>query len=196
MGVLLCLLFLMWFASGMVLMYWDYPLVADADRLERAPVLDISKIRISPQQAYSQLQRSEPPDQVRLGTFDGRPAYRFGAGGEETIVYADTGQQQTEFPPEMTLRIASAWTGKPPAEAKVEPSDKEDQWTVSGEFRVLRPMLKYTWPDGEEVYVSTVTGSVAQYTTRASRMGAYFGAIPHWLTSRNSENAREAGAVW
>ena len=31
------------------------------------------------------------------------------------------------------------------------------------------------------MYVSTVTGDVVQYTTRATRIGAYFGAIPHWL---------------
>jgi hypothetical protein len=63
----------------------------------------------------------------------------------------------------------------------MEENMEEDKWTVSGEFQDLRPMRKYSWPDGEQVYVSTVTGDVEQYTTRASRMGAYFGAIPHWL---------------
>ena len=42
-------------------------------------------------------------------------------------------------------------------------------------------MWRYSWPDGEQVYVSQSSGEVAQYTTRASRMGAYVGAIPHWL---------------
>jgi hypothetical protein len=63
----------------------------------------------------------------------------------------------------------------------VEENTAEDQWTVSEKFEDLRPMRKYSWPNGEQVYVSTVTGGVEQYTTRASRMGAYFGAIPHWL---------------
>ena len=45
MGVSLCLLFLSWFASGIVLMYWDYPAVSEADRLSRAPVLDSTGIR-------------------------------------------------------------------------------------------------------------------------------------------------------
>ena len=35
--------------------------------------------------------------------------------------------------------------------------------------------------DGEQVYVSQVSGEVVQYTTTASRLGAYLGAIPHWL---------------
>jgi len=181
MGVALCLLFLLWFASGMVMMYCDYPSVSDADRLSRAPILNPSKIRLSPQEAYARLQISSPPDTVRISTLDGRPVYRFGTGLDESVVYADDGQVQDEYPDDLTLRIAAAWTGQTPAPARVEQNTEEDQWTVSGEFAALRPMRKYTWPDGEEVYVSTVTGDVVQYSTRASRMGAYFGPIPHWL---------------
>ena len=181
MGVALCLLFLLWFLSGMVMMYWDYPQVMKTDRLERAPVLAASRIRLSPQEAFAKLEANEPADRVRLRMFDGRPAYVFGFGGEELIVYADDGTMPEEFSPDMTLRAATTWTGQPPEAARLELNAAEDQWTVSEEFAALRPMRKYTWPDGEEVYVSTVTGDVEQYTTRASRMGAYFGAIPHWL---------------
>ena len=44
MGVLFCLLFLTWFASGIVMMYWQYPEVTPDDRLSRAPALDASRI--------------------------------------------------------------------------------------------------------------------------------------------------------
>jgi hypothetical protein len=171
----------MWFASGAILMYWDYPRVSAGDRLKREPALDGSSILFSPARAYDRLQINEPPDEVRIGTFDGRPVYKFFFGGDQWIVYADNGEEQSEFPPGMTLRVAAAWTGQPPANARVEDNTEEDQWTVAGEFRGVRPLRKYSWPDGDEVYVSTVTGDVVQYTTRASRMGAYFGAIPHWL---------------
>jgi uncharacterized iron-regulated membrane protein len=181
MGVAFCLLFLFWFSSGIVMMYWDYPSVSAADRLSRAPALDPFKIRLSLEQAYSQLRTSQPAAQVLLETFDGRPVYRFRFAHAERIVYADDGQEPSGFPSEMTLRIASAWTRETPGTAKVDENTEEDQWTVPGEFRALRPMRKYMWPDGEQVYVSTVTGNVEQYTTRASRVGAYCGAVPHWL---------------
>jgi hypothetical protein len=45
----------------------------------------------------------------------------------------------------------------------------------------LKPLWKYCWPDGKQVYVSQASGEVIQYTTTASRWAAYFGAIPHWL---------------
>ena len=125
MGVSLCLLFLSWFASGIVLMYWDYPVVSEADRLSRAPVLDAAAIRLSPQEAYARLQTDLQPDQVKLGMFDDRPAYRFRFGESESIVSAVDGRRSTEFPPEMTLRIASSWTGQPPANAKVEENTEE-----------------------------------------------------------------------
>ena len=182
MGVFFCLLFLSWFASGLVMMYWQYPQVSAGDRWSRAPALDASGIHLSPPQAYARLGTDGAPAGAQLVTFDGRPAYRFRFGlGDLSIVYADDGQIQEDFPPELTLRIASAWSGQPPGAAKEEGNTEEDQWTVSEEFAELRPLRKYRWPDGQQVYVSTVTGDVVQYTTRASRLAAWFGAIPHWL---------------
>ena len=177
-GVTFCLLFAMWFLSGMVLMYWDYPQVGEAERLAHAQTLDVSRVRLSPAEAYARLKIDASPEEARLTMFDGRPAYEFGAGA---MVYADDGQPQIEFPRELTARIASAWNGQPAAAASVEVLNQADQWTVSGEFAPLRPLLKYSWPDGQQVYVSEAVGQVVQYTTRASRLGAYFGAIPHWL---------------
>ena len=141
MGVTFCLLFTWWFLSGIFMMYWDYPSVRAADRLERAPFLDASRIHLEPQAAYDRLAFDQPPDQVRLSMYDGRPAYRFRVGGEESLVYADDGQVQTEFPPEMTLRIAAAWIGQQERAASVETNTEEDQWTVSGQFSALRPLM-------------------------------------------------------
>ncbi len=193
-GVALCILFAMWFVSGMVLMYCDYPTVGSQDRLARAAPLDYNRVRLSPAEAYAGLNAIEKPTGCRLLMFDGRPAYRFEFGRDALLVYADDGRLQDDFPTDLTLRTAAAWTGLPASLARAEgPLTKDDQWTVSGEFRDLRPLMKYTWPDGEEVYVSMVNGEVVQYTTRAARLGAWFGAIPHWLYFTP---LRRKGAIW
>jgi hypothetical protein len=179
-GVSLCLLFLLWFPSGIGMMYWDFPGVTVADRLDRSSALDASTVHLSPAEAFAALEESQPPAEVHLNTFDGRPVYRFRLGRGEGIVYADTGERQTSVSSGMALRIASAWVRQPPRAAKMETLDDADQWTVDS-FRALRPISKYSWPDGEQVYVSRVTGEVMQYTTTASRVGAYLGPIPHWL---------------
>lgn len=179
-GVALCLFFLLWFPSGIGMMYWDFPSVTAEDRLERSPALDRSSIRLSPAEALAVLREQRPPDQIRLNTFDGRPVYRIRQGREERVVYADTGATHIDASNEMMARVASAWTGQPAPAATVEPIDV-DQWTVQGSFRSLKPLWKYSWPDGEQVYVSQTSGEVVQYTTTASRVGAYLGPIPHWL---------------
>lgn len=176
-GVALCVVFLIWFPSGIGIMYWDYPSVSARDRLERSPALDASKVRLSPEQAYATVAEGPPPTPVLLNSFDGRPVYRFGDG---TIVYADTGEEQLDISPELMLRVAAAWTGQPAKAARVESVEEVDQWTVGGVFR-YRPLWKYSWPDGEQVYVTESSSDVLQYTTTGSRLGAYVGAIPHWL---------------
>ena len=181
-GVALSVIFLLWFASGIVIMYWSYPDVTAGDRLQRAPVLDPTTITVSPEDAYTALGRDQSPAAVCLNSFDGRPVYRFdgGCGGSGgAIVFADDGTSPRID--EATIdRAAAAWTGLPVSAAVKEPVEEVDQWTV-GELRTVRPLYKYSWPDGQQVYVNGNTAEVAQYTTTASRFWAYLGAIPHWL---------------
>jgi len=199
-GVGLCLFFLVWFATGIGMMYWDFPAVTDRDRLARSPALDASAIVLSPQQAYATLRLAAPPDDARLGTFDLRPVYRFRAGRALHVVYADTGEPRTEASAAASMRrVAARWSGQREQDAATESIDAVDQWTVQGPLRTLRPLWKYSWPDGQQVYVAQSTGEVAQYTTRASRIGAYLGPIPHWLyfTPLRSRPSRwTAVVVW
>jgi hypothetical protein len=180
-GVALCAIFLLWFPSGIGMMYWDFPSVGRADRLERSPALDASRIVLSPMEAYARAGSPQPAPQARLAVFDGRPVYRFRASRGEYIVYADTGDEQLEVSTGMMQRAASAWTGQPASAARVELIEDVDQWTVQESLKRLMPLWKYSWPNGEQAYVSEASGEVVQYTTSASRLGAWLGPIPHWL---------------
>lgn len=131
MGVALCLLFFLWFTSGIVMMYWGYPAVRAEDRLARSPRLDAFQIRLSPAEAFAKIQTPQPATSAHLNVFDGRPVYRFRAGRTEKIVYADTGERQTDVTPEMIRRAASAWTSQPVTLARIDPVLDADQWTVA-----------------------------------------------------------------
>jgi hypothetical protein len=194
MGVAFCLLFSWWFVSGIFMMYWDFPSVSQEDRLDRSPAIDVSKIHLSPREAWAKLGLDRLPGGSQLAIFDGRPVYRFppegggrsgrraGRGGNApAMVYADDGSIQQGYPKEMLLRIAAAWTRQKAGAARVEEVTQVDQWTVQSGLRALRPLWKYSFPDGQQVYVSGASGEVVQYTTRGSRLGAWLGAIPHWL---------------
>src|SRR5580704_2430767 len=140
MGVAFCLLFAWWFVSGIFMMYWDYPAVSAEDRLARAPLLDPSKVKLSAAEAWAKTGSDQTPGSIRLASFDGRPAYYFRTGRSEAIIYADTGEQQDVFPPELNLRTAAAWTGQPASAASVEEVTGPDQWTLEGGLRNLLPL--------------------------------------------------------
>jgi hypothetical protein len=176
-GIALCLLFLIWFPSGIGMMYWGFPAVTEADRLERSPALDPAKVQLSAADAWEALGVQGSPSSATLDSFDGRPVYRFAEG----IVHADTGEELTGVSTLMVRRMAAAWTGQPSQDALVERIEEVDQWTVQQNLGNLRPLWKFSWPNGEQVYVSQSLGEVVQYTTTASRLGAYLGPIPHWF---------------
>ena len=192
-GVTLCLVFLLWFPSAIGIMYWNFPDVRPADVIAHAAPIDASKIRLSPAEAYAKLGLDEEVEGAQLMTFDGRPTYRFGSGFGEYIVYADTGEEQLDIPKAMVHRIAEAWTKQPASRARVELVTEVDQWTVQLRLADLIPLWKFSWPDGEQVYVTQTTGDVVQHTTSASRLGAYVGAIPHWFYFTP---LRRDGATW
>jgi hypothetical protein len=186
--VALSVVFLIWFVSGIVMMYWSYPEVTASDRLRHAPALDPARITITPEQAVAALGRDPNSGPIRLGSFDGRPVYRFSGGrggggrggGPPAMVYADDGAVHRVVDGPMMDRAAVAWAGRPLNEATKQQVEEVDQWTVGG-LRNVRPLFKYSWPDGQQLYVNGNTGEIVQYTATASRFWAYLGAIPHWL---------------
>jgi hypothetical protein len=183
-GVVLALLFMLWFTSGIVMMYWTYPGVEDLDRLARAPRLLSAVVRLTADQAYARLGREEPPSQVVLTSFDGRPIYRFDGGNPNdsdvpSMVYADDGTVQRIVSPPMIDRSAALWTGRPIGSAVKTTVATIDQWTIG--LRTSFPLHKYSWANGEQVYVDGEKAAIVQYTTRSSRFWAWLGAIPHWL---------------
>jgi hypothetical protein len=177
-GVALCVLFLLWFPSGIVMMYWEYPSVTPADRIEHAAPVRSDAITVPLSEALT-ISEASQPRQIHLATFDGRPVYRIRSGRDETIVYADTGEVQEQVTRPIADRIAAAWISSSASSPQPETLNDVDQWTL--QQRAALPLWKYSGDDGQEVYISQASGEVAQHTTRSSRFWAYIGAIPHWL---------------
>ncbi len=179
-GVFFCLLFGLWFLSGMVMMYWSFP--AAEHRISRAAALDAGKVLLSPEEAFARIQPADTPTGIHLAMLNGRAVYRFYFGRDQIVVFADNGETLSEVTPQIARGIAATWTGLPAASASFDGAlQQPDQWTVNGLYRIHGNLLKYSWPNGEQVYVSPLTAEVVQHTTRVSRRAAYFGAIPHWL---------------
>jgi len=163
-------------------MYCDYPSVSEESRLQHLAPLDRAKLAVTPEMAGEKAGVSAP-DEVKLSSILSRPVYRFRSGRRIAVVYADSGEVFRGFQESQAREVAAAWVHLLTSDAKLETRQvsENDQWTVQQHYQAYRPLWKFAWPTGEAAYVSDVTGEVVQYTTRGSRLGSYFGAIPHWI---------------
>ena len=178
-GIVLSLLVIMWFATGITMMYWGgMPRVTPELRLERLDPVDFARVRLTPAEALARAEL-DTPGRVTLVTLLDRPAYRFGSR-DSTVVFADTGDVLDELSLEQAQDVAASFTRMPASQVHhVRTLYEVDQWTLQSRL----PLQKFRVDDeaGTEVYVQPSTGDVAMLTTRSSRGWAWVSTIPHWM---------------
>ncbi len=180
-GIALGLLIVVWFASGIVMIYaGGMPRLSAEVRLEHLPPLDLSRVTIGPADAANRT-GMDAADRITLATVLERPAYRFGGRGA-TTVFADTGEPLEEISLAQARTVASRFAGVPESRVEfVRTVTTPDQWTI-GAGR-LGPVHKFRVDDEArtELYVSPSTAEVVLPTTWRTRTLAWFGPITHWF---------------
>ena len=175
-GIVLGLLVIMWFATGITMMYWGgMPRVTPELRLERLQPLDFSRVQVMPAEAAERA-GLDTPARVTVSTILERPAYRF----DSTVVFADTGEILDELSLRQSRAVAASFAGVPVSQIHhVRTLHEVDQWTLQTRL----PLHKFRVDDdaGTELYVQPQLGEVAMMTTRSSRGWAWVSTIPHWL---------------
>jgi hypothetical protein len=176
-GIALSLLFIVWFASGITMMYaGGMPRLTPDERLERLAPVDLRGVRLTPAEAAARAD-VDGNATVLLTVMD-RPAYRVSG----TTVFADTGDVLEEVDATTAATIASRFMNLPASQLHfVGTLDEVDQWTI-GQSRQL-PLHKFQVDDAArtELYVSAWLGEVTMVTTRKTRTLAWLGTIPHWF---------------
>lgn len=181
-GILLSLMFVVWFASAFVMIYaGGMPKITPQMRIEGASAPVLTEVGLSVADASLHLGYS--PTEVTLRSILGRPVYDFSVSAYATdIVYADTGELYGSLKPGDGALIAADFLGIDAALIKFEALVADvDQWTLT--LVEQAPFYRYQVADdgATEVYVSVPLGQVAVYTTRSSRTLAWLGTVPHWL---------------
>jgi hypothetical protein len=180
-GIFACLLFAIWFASGLVMSYVGYPQAQPARRYQALQPLDWSQVRLDPQSLLSHLALRRYPRELRLEMLLGEPVYRvIDWNGERSTVSARSGERVRAVEPDQAVTIAQAYAN---ASGSLQATIEHDQWTVPGSFNALRPLHRIAMDDAAatEVYVSARTGEVVLATTRMQRFWNWLGAVPHWI---------------
>ena len=75
-GIVTCLLFAMWFISGVVMMYVAFPGLSDKERLAALPDIQWKKVALSPDDAMKTAGATRYPRDLRLSMLAGEPVYR------------------------------------------------------------------------------------------------------------------------
>src|SRR5687767_12901018 len=177
-GIALGLVFVAWFASGIVMIYaGGMPQLSPELRRESLAPLDMSALRLTAAEAAQRALITDAPRTTML-TVLGRPAYRFGA----RTVFADTGETLQPIDGPTARMLAARFIGVP--ESRIEfmhEVRRPDQWTLT--LSRSLPLLKFRARDdaGTELYVSPRTAEVVLATTNRDRLLAWTGVIPHWL---------------
>ncbi len=178
-GIPSSVLFVLWFASGIVMMYTGgMPRLTPEQRLAALAPLDVARVRLTPAAAAARAGVPRPPQRADLLTVTGRPAYRF----DGNTVFADTGGPLPPAGPAAARRVAARHSGAPSAAIHhVGLVEQPDQWTLVA--RSALPAHRFRVDDDArtELYVSQRTSEVAMVSTRRTRMLAWLGAIPHWF---------------
>ena len=181
-GIVLSLLFVMWFISGIAMIYArGMPSLTPDERLKRLPELNIDAVRLTPLEAATKAELGRPPFGAELLTIMGRPAYRFTGDGTVTV-FADTGELLPDIRRQEAMEIAAGFMGLATSKLHyVAELQGPDQWTL--ETRGQLPLHKISADDDfhTNLYISEESGEVELMTTRAGRALAWIAAIPHWM---------------
>lgn len=181
-GMALSLLFLMWFVTGIGMMYSrGMPRLTPEMRLARLAPVELDAVRLTPIEAASTAGLIDPGARTTLLTLLDRPAYRFDGRGTD-IVFADTGERFGELALEDAIGIAARFAGVSGDRVRYDGLlTAPDQWTLTLGRQL--PMYKLAVDDGagSEVYVSARLGEVVQFTTRRGRALSWISVIPHFM---------------
>lgn len=174
-GCILCILFFMWFASGIVMIYHSFPRASQEKYMENQLILSADL------PAVDSL-RASFPDTVAISGLQvemylDKPVFVMdGMEGKERYDASDC-KLITETI-DMTVR---SWCSAPVE--SIDTLTDIDQWIPFGRNRDDLPVYRYNFADSDkhQLYVSSQTGKVLQFTTSDERFWAWVGAIPHWV---------------
>ena len=184
----MCLLFAMWFFSGVVMMYVGYPELTVEERYSGTGKIDPASITVSPATLLDYAPTQAINGQLVLTNIAARPVYllnQYGFSWE--AMYADSGEWIAEISPQQAVESARIFyrnqhTNEPIA-AHFQQTIEMDQWTISGNLSSHRPLHLVAIDDtaGTNLYVSSRTGQVVLDTTKKERVWNWLGSNLHWI---------------
>lgn len=172
-GFALSLLFVVWFLSGMMMMYVTYPTMKYEQRLQQLPVVNLAQCHIIPPQIRD-------AKRVRLGMLLDRPVYRI----DQQVIFADNGDTLPQVDTALAVQVAEAFVHHTSHPKSVAVLTEIDQWMAAYRSQGYLPeVYRFEMDDAAAtyLYVSRHTAEVVQMVNARQRLLAWLGPIPHWI---------------
>jgi hypothetical protein len=184
-GIAFCLLFAMWFASGIVMHFVPFPSLTEAERFAGLAPVERGEAIMAVADAVAASGITDVT-RVRLIQRSDGPVYVVSGPSHVRAVHASDGADASVEFPDVALAIARAYAdrrGLDAANATIVARADYDQWSVPNGFDRHRPLFRVALGDaaGTEIYVSSRTGEVVLYTTRRERGWNWAGSVLHWI---------------
>ncbi len=187
-GAILSLLFVIWFLSAFVIIYCHYPKYTPSERAKHSPVLSEntfpkdSTLLIIEEDFHANYPKEELQS-IRLESSLRMGAYYKLQSSERTRYYdleRNEVNQLKYLDSTYFTQVAQLWNKDL---VSIDTIQSLDQWTPFSRLRKDLPFyrLNLSGDDAHQVYISSRDGKIITEHTRAERIGAYFGAIPHWV---------------
>lgn len=177
-GMLLSLFFLMWFLTGIVMIYHGFPSASNAEKMQTMDVLQAGL------QSFDSIQkRALQPDSISsmaVYSYLGRTYYEVGQNAGIEKLAAD-GLPLPEIDGDYIRSAAAKWCDAPVN--RIDTLHQLEQWIPFGSRKNDLPIYKFHFADQDktQVYVSSKTGNVLQCTTETERFWGWLSAVPHWV---------------
>ena len=174
-GILSGLIFVVWFVSGIIMMYARMPELGASERLSRLAGINSSFIRALPPAVEAEVSR------LSIGTLEGRPIYRVGSQGHTRVSFADTGDPVPGVDADQALRIARKFVSNVPEVRYDARLTDADQWSFGVRDRMPLHRIAVEDAAGTRLYVAENGGDVVLKTTASGRFWGWTGAVLHWI---------------
>lgn len=180
----LCVLFAIWFISGLAMAYQVSPVVSEAQRLQFAqPLMNGLAVR-SPAEISSIREQWPGAESLRIGLWNGRPLYRWLTSEQGwQAAWADTGETAT-FTADVLTPEVQRWFGNGTAFRYVGPFREHSQWSYFAAARDHYPLHKFSTGGvgAEDAFFSSRTGEPVVATTWTTRAMYYLGPGLHYFS--------------
>lgn len=178
-GFIICLLLSMWFITGLVIIYHPFPNVTNEQKYANLETIHLKDQSVNIIDSISRITANEKIIKITLEQFQGQVRYNIKTDKRLYQLSPDVTSSNKCIDIQSIQNIASKWSQG--SISKIDTLVERDIWIMYNRYMKELPIYKVHFDDDEkhQLYISSRTGEVQQFTSFSQRAWAYMGAIPH-----------------